>query len=61
MVMMEKVEARLSSLLVDVGDMVTVRERINLASDIVSATEYFHDHLHISHGLISEDTVFVTH
>jgi hypothetical protein len=27
----------------------------------VSATEYFHDHLHISHGLISEDTVFVTH
>ena len=57
---MEKVETSLSSLLLDVGDMVTVRERIDLAFGIVSAIEYFHDHLKMTHGLISGDTVFVT-
>ena len=56
----EKVETSLSSLLRDVGDMVSVRERVDLAFGIVCAVEYFHDHLRVAHGLISCDTVFVT-
>jgi hypothetical protein len=56
----EKVETPLSSLLLDVGEMVTLRERVNLAFGIMSAVEYFHDHLNMSHGLICSDTVFVT-
>ena len=47
---MEKVETPLSSLLVDVGDMVTVRERVDLAFGIVCAVDYFHDHLRVAHG-----------
>ena len=58
--MMEKVETSLSSLLHDVGDVVRVRERVDLAFGIVCAVEYFHDHLRVAHGLISGDTVFVT-
>ena len=57
---MEKVETSLSSLLCDVGDRVSVRERVDLAFGIVCAVEYFHDQLRASHGLISCDTVFVT-
>ena len=57
---MEKVETSLSSILRDVGEMVTVRERVDLAFGIVCAVEYFHDHLRVAHGLISCDTVFVT-
>ena len=57
---MEKVETSLSSLLHDVGDVVRVRERVDLAFGIVCAVEYFHDHLRVAHGLISCDTVFVT-
>ena len=57
---MEKVETPLSSLLCDVGDRVSVRERVDLAFGIVCAVEYFHDQLTVSHGLISCDTVFVT-
>ena len=57
---MEKVETSLSSLLNDVGDVVRVRERVDLAFGIVYAVEYFHDHLRMAHGLISGDTVFVT-
>ena len=60
MLVMERVETSLSSLLLDVGDRVTVRERINLAFGIVSAVEYFHDHLKVTHGLISGDAVFIT-
>ena len=60
MLVMERVETSLSSLLLDVGDRVTVRERINLAFGIVSAIEYFHDHLKVTHGLISGDAVFIT-
>ena len=51
MLQMEKVETSLSLLLGDVGDMVTVRERVDLAFGIVCA---------VAHGLISCDTVFVT-
>ena len=57
---MEKVETSLSSLLCDVGQMVTMRERVDLGLGIVSAVEYFHDHLIVAHGLISGETVFVT-
>ena len=57
---MEKMETSLSSLLHDVGDVVRVRERVDLAFGIVCAVEYFHDHLRVTHGLISGDTVFVT-
>ena len=59
---MLKVETSLSSLLDDVGDMVTVRERVDLAFGIVCAVEYFHEQLslRVAHGLISCDTVFVT-
>ena len=57
---MEKVETSLSSLLCDVGDRVTVRERVDLAFGIVCAVGYFHEQLRVSHGLISCDTVFVT-
>ena len=60
MLEMERVETSLSSLLCALGDMVTVRERVDLALGIVCAVEYFHDHLRVSHGLISCDTVFVT-
>ena len=60
MLEMEKVETSLSSLLRDVGGLVTVRERVDLAFGIVCAVEYFHDHLRVAHGLISCDTVFVT-
>ena len=60
MLEMEKVETSLSSLLGDVGDMVTVRERVDLAFGIVCAVEYFHEQLRVAHGLISCDTVFVT-
>ena len=60
MLEMEKVETSLSSLLGDVGDMVTVRERVDLAFGIVCAVEYFHEQLKVAHGLISCDTVFVT-
>ena len=60
MLEMEKVETSLSSLLGDVGDMVTVRERVDLAFGIVCAVEYFHEQLRMAHGLISCDTVFVT-
>ena len=42
------------------GDRVTVRERINLAFGVVSAIEYFHDHLKATHGLISGDVVSIT-
>ena len=60
MLVMEKVETSLSSLLRDVSQMVTVRERVDLAFGIVCAVEYFHDHLGVAHGLISGQTVFVT-
>ena len=60
MLEMEKVETSLSSILRDVGEMVTVRERVDLAFGIVCAVEYFNDHLRVAHGLISCDTVFVT-
>ena len=60
MLVMEKVETSLSSLLYDVGQMVTMRERVDLALGISCAVEYFHDHLRVAHGLISGDTVFVT-
>ena len=60
MLEMERVETSLSSILRDVGDLVTVRERVDLAFGIVCAVEYFHDHLRVAHGLISCDTVFVT-
>ena len=60
MLEMEKVETSLSSLLRDVGDMVTVRERVDLAFGIVCAVEYFHDQLRVAHGLINCDTVFVS-
>ena len=60
MLEMEKVETSLSSLLRDMGDMVSVRERVDLAFGIVCAVEYFHNHLRVAHGLISCDTVFVT-
>ena len=56
---MEKVETSLSSLLCDVGDRVTVRERVDLAFGIVCAVEYFHEQLRMAHGLIRCDTVFV--
>ena len=57
---MEKVETSLMSLLCDVGDRVTVRERVDLAFGIVCAVEYFHEQLRVAHGFISCDTVFVT-
>ena len=57
---MEKVETSLSSLLYDVGNMVTMRERVDLAFGIVCAVEYFHAHLSVAHGLINGDTVFVS-
>ena len=57
---MEKVETSLPSLLCDVGDRVTLRERVDLAFGIVCAVEYFREQLRVSHGLISCDTVFVT-
>ena len=57
---MEKVETSLSSLLCDVGNRVTVRERVDLAFGIVCAVEYFHEQLIVAHGFISCDTVFVT-
>ena len=60
MLEMEKVEASLSSILRDVGDMLTVRERVDLAFGVVCAVEYFHDQLRVAHGLISCDTVFIT-
>ena len=60
MLEMEKVETSLLSILRDVCEMVTVRERVYLAFGIVCAVEYFHDHLRVTHGLISCDTVFVT-
>ena len=52
MLVMEKVETSLSSLLLDVGDMVTMRERIDLAFGVVSAihVQYFHKHLRVAHG-----------
>ena len=48
MLVMEKVETPLSSLLRDVGNMVTVRERVDLAFGIVCALEYFHVHLRVT-------------
>jgi hypothetical protein len=51
----EKVETSLSSMLLEAVEMVTVREKINLAFGIMSAVEYFHNHLNMSHGLISSD------
>ena len=60
MLELEKVETSLSAILCDVGNMVTVRERVDLAFGIVCAVEYFHDQLRVSHGLISCDIVFVT-
>ena len=42
---LEKVETSLSSVLRDVGQMVTVRERVDLAFGIVCAVEYFHGQL----------------
>ena len=60
MLEMERVETSLSSILRDVGDLVTVRERVDLAFGIVCTVEYLHDHLRVAHGLISCDTVFVT-
>ena len=56
----EKVEASLSSLLLDVGEMLTVRERVDLAFGIACAVEYLHGHLGVAHGLITGETVFVT-
>lgn len=50
---LEKVEKSLSSLLLKAGEMATVRDKVNLAFGIVSATEYFRDHLNMSHGLIN--------
>ena len=55
MLEMEKVETSLSSLLCDVGDMVTVRERVILAFGIVCAVKYFHEQLrvaHVRHGVL---------
>jgi hypothetical protein len=60
MLMMERMEAPLSSLLSHVGDEVTLRERVDVAFGIVSAIDYFHNHLNTTHGLISGGTVFVT-
>ena len=60
MLEMEKVETSLSSLLGDVADMFTVRERVDLAFGIVCAVEYFHEQLRVAHGFISCDAVFVT-
>ena len=57
---MEKLVTSLSSLLCELGDMVTVRERVDLAFGIVCAVEYFHDHLRVVHGLINGDAVFIT-
>ena len=57
MLEMEKVETSLSSLLGDVGDMVTVRERVDLAFGIVCAVEYFREQLRVAHGLISSRRV----
>ena len=60
MLEMEEVKSSLSSLLCDLGNVVTVRERVDLALGTVCAVEYFHDQLRVAHGLISCDTVFVT-
>ena len=60
MLEMEKVETSLSSLVCDVGDIVTVRERVDLAFGIVCAVKDFHEQLKVAHGLISCDTVFIT-
>ena len=56
----EKVETSLSSLLYDVGQMVTIPERVDLAHGIACAVEYFHYHLKVAHCLINSETVFVT-
>ena len=60
MMVMEKVETSLSSLLCDMDKLMTVRERVNLAFGIVSAIGYFHHHLEVTYGLLNGDIVFVT-
>jgi hypothetical protein len=56
----EKLEFRLSKLMTQMGDILTVRERVDLAFGIVSAVDYLHRHLGVIHGNLCDDHVFVT-
>jgi hypothetical protein len=60
MLVIEKVETSLSSLLCDKTKVMTVYEKVNLAFGILSAMGYFHHHLEVPYGLLTGDTVFVT-
>lgn len=57
---MERVETSLSNLLSEVGDKVTVRERVDLAFGILSAVDYLHNQLTVVHGYLDIQHVFFT-
>ena len=55
---MEKAETWLLSVLCDIRQLATTRERVDLTLGIVCTVGYFHDHLKVADGLISSATVF---
>lgn len=56
----EKVETSLTNLISEVGGRLTFRERVDLAFGIMSAVDYLHHHVTVSHGLFNSDVVFFT-
>ena len=56
----ERLEMPLSKLMSQMGDSLTVRERVDLAFGVVAAVDYLHRHLQVVHGMLSYDHVFVT-
>lgn len=55
---MENIETSLSQLLADVGDDLSVRERIDIAVGCMCAVDYLHHQLRISHGMLTTDYIF---
>ena len=55
---MEDIETSLSQLLTDVGDDLSLRERLDIALGCVCAVDYLHHQLGLSHGLLTADYIF---
>lgn len=57
---MENVITSLSRLIDDIGDQLSLRERLDIAVGCVSAVDYLHHQLGVGHGMLTCEYVFVS-
>lgn len=55
---MESVTTSLSRLLDEIGQQLSLRERVDIAIGCVSAVDYLHHHLRVRHGMLTRDFIF---